>query len=134
LFISKKVVYLQSKTITKTNKMENIIKNKHITNEDFFNYYRSLNKKDQEKMIGLPLTYHIGSDSYATEIKKIERNGRTIITKDNETMTLRKRVDFIRNRKTFKVEEVPTLKYRSKGCTFGSITIGEAYTRLDPHF
>ena len=114
--------------------MNKTIKNITLTNEDFFNYYKSLNKKEKKKMIGLPLTYHIGSDSYPTEIKDIQRNGRTIITKMGEVMTLRKRTNFIRNRKTFIVEEVPTLKYRIKGYTFGGITIGEAYKRLDPSF
>lgn len=109
--------------------MENI-----ISNEDFFNYYKSLNKTDQEKVIGLPLTYHINTDSYADEIKEIQRNGRTIITKRGSILTLRNEKEYVRNRKTFEVEEFPILKYRAKGYSFGSISIGEAYTKLDPHF
>ena len=94
------------------------MKNLYITNEDFYNYYLSLNDADRKKLIGMKISTGINGDSYKARIVDIKRNGKTIIT------------DWLEGGYT----QIYTLKfyksgprYTKKGYHFGSINFNKCY-------
>lgn len=80
------------------------------------------NEKQLKPYIGMPVTYCIGSDRYAGEIKQMMGTKfLTVICKGLE-----------------KYPEIFSLRkngqYRSKGTSAGYLILGEAREYMDPHF
>lgn len=93
------------------------MKNLYITDQDFYNYYLSLNKKDRKKLIGMKVSTGVNGDSYKAQIIDIKRNGKTIITEwldgiKKDTYTLKKTSN-------------NSVRYSKKGYNFGSINFNK---------
>lgn len=68
-------------------------------------------------VVGLPVTYCIGSDRYADKITHIERNGKTLHC-DHGVFTYRKKSN----------------TYKTMGQKYGTLIIGHAENYRDPSF
>ncbi len=81
-----------------------------------------MNQSVNNIVVGMPATYHIGSDSYGGTIVDIKRNGRTLVfqltyQRVAEEFTLRKSGTFY-----------------AKGSNCGYLTLGVAEDYRDPSF
>jgi hypothetical protein len=87
-----------------------------------FSYYDEVRRLQAEAkasgpQVGMPATFSIGSDSYATEVTAVSPSGKTVTTKDHGDFTLRKGG-----------------RYLCKGQKYGGLYLGYAVEHLDPSF
>lgn len=92
--------------------------------------------------VGMPATYHVGSDSYPLTIRKVSNTGKTIWVSKDEA----KCVNYDRQEYNYKIDEnydennltKATLRkngvYKKVGGNYGSISIGYRKQNLDPSF